>query len=424
MYPHQGVPRGLAASPSPMQEEESALIDNIDKDEWVLDLGRRTQQRGKRFDYSSQMLQDLDRPQDVLPAYYQTVVERLTARFPDLWQASPNQSIVNEYLPGQGINPHIDKAELFGDVVCALTLCGSAGMVFDPLTPGLGKSIGLLLEPRGLLIMSSDARFRWRHGIPKVYVDMGADGKEWPRSRRVSLTLRTLRKTDEPPARRSAFAVSAYAAVARMVAASRMGEVAHADPIGEEAGEEESPPQIAWHDSHDMPKDAPRRPSLADLLRAKQAPQPTKPVVGTEPGALTPAADTNADPLTNQQTAANANADPVTSQQTAADTNADPVTSQQTAANTNADPVTSQQTAANANADPVTSPQTAANTSADPVTSPQIAANTNADPLTSPQIAANTNADPVTSQQTAANTNADPVASPQSTEKAYTESLT
>jgi alkylated DNA repair dioxygenase AlkB len=51
----------------------------------------------------------------------------------------------------------------------------------------------LLLEPRSLLIMTGEARYKWTHGIPKADTDEW-NGKLIPRSRRVSLTYRTIVK--------------------------------------------------------------------------------------------------------------------------------------------------------------------------------------------------------------------------------------
>jgi alkylated DNA repair dioxygenase AlkB len=41
-----------------------------------------------------------------------------------------NQLIINEYEPGQGINPHVDNTTLFTDTVVSLSLGSEAIMNF------------------------------------------------------------------------------------------------------------------------------------------------------------------------------------------------------------------------------------------------------------------------------------------------------
>ncbi len=48
----------------------------------------------------------------------------------------------------------------------------------------------MLLEPRSLLVLRGPAREKWTHCIPRARKYVSADGKQWERSRRVSVTLR------------------------------------------------------------------------------------------------------------------------------------------------------------------------------------------------------------------------------------------
>jgi alkylated DNA repair dioxygenase AlkB len=62
------------------------------------------------------------------------------------------------------------------------------------LVDGPGKET-IELKPRSLLVLAGDARYRWKHGIPAREADV-IDGQEVARSRRVSLTFRTVVNTD------------------------------------------------------------------------------------------------------------------------------------------------------------------------------------------------------------------------------------
>jgi len=49
----------------------------------------------------------------------------------------------------------------------------------------------VLLEPRSVLVLSGEARWRWKHSIPSRVSDRW-DGQEYVWSRRVSLTFRVI----------------------------------------------------------------------------------------------------------------------------------------------------------------------------------------------------------------------------------------
>ena len=102
--------------------------------------------------------------------------------------APPEQMIVNEYLPGQGIANHIDHALHFGPVVASLSLCSGVLMRFRYND----QERELWLEPRSLLVLSGPARWAWSHGIAKRKGDV-RDGARVLRGRRVSITFRTMR---------------------------------------------------------------------------------------------------------------------------------------------------------------------------------------------------------------------------------------
>lgn len=100
-----------------------------------------------------------------------------------------DQVIVNEYQPGQGISAHVDCVPCFGPVVAAISL-GSA-CVMDFTHPTDGKKAAVHLAPGSLCVMTGPARYDWRHSIAARKSDPGA-GARIPRSRRVSVTFRTV----------------------------------------------------------------------------------------------------------------------------------------------------------------------------------------------------------------------------------------
>lgn len=166
-------------------EEEAALLAQIDAAAWRHDLKRRVQQYGYRYDYRARTVTPADRLGD-LPDWLAPLAERLATAgwFP----RRPDQVIVNEYAPGQGISAHIDCAPCFGDTIASLSLGSPAVMRFT--RPGEAP-VDLPLPARSLVVLCGEARYAWRHAIPARRSDPGPHGRI-PRARRVSLTFRTV----------------------------------------------------------------------------------------------------------------------------------------------------------------------------------------------------------------------------------------
>ena len=106
-----------------------------------------------------------------------------------LFPKLPDQVIVNEYLPGQGIAPHVDCAPCFGDVIASLSLGSGCVMAF--VHAGTGETRSQYLASRSLMVLRGESRFDWTHGIAARKSDR-VDGMAISRSRRVSLTFRTV----------------------------------------------------------------------------------------------------------------------------------------------------------------------------------------------------------------------------------------
>ncbi|MGW1740077.1 alpha-ketoglutarate-dependent dioxygenase AlkB [Nocardia sp. NPDC001965] len=170
--------------------EQVALVAAIDAAPWSNELRRRVQHFGHRYDYGRRSVA-ASAPAPPLPGWARELVERLE------WAVRPDQVIVNEYLPGQGISPHVDCVPCFGPVVATLSL-GSA-CTMDFLDPDSGVRVPVVLATGSLCEMTGDARYRWRHTIAARRTDPSPAGRV-PRGRRVSVTFRTVLTEPGTPA--------------------------------------------------------------------------------------------------------------------------------------------------------------------------------------------------------------------------------
>src|SRR6516165_12430065 len=161
--------------------EEQALLRKIDSLPWLSDLRRRVQHYGYRYDYKARKV-DPSMYLGPLPVWAQSLAVRLVAE--GHMPTAPDQLIVNEYQPGQGISPHVDCVPCFGPVVCSLTLGSQSVMELSAVQGGGAEA--LLLERGSLLVLAGDARYKWRHAILGRKSDQ-VDGRVFPRGRRVSL---------------------------------------------------------------------------------------------------------------------------------------------------------------------------------------------------------------------------------------------
>jgi alkylated DNA repair dioxygenase AlkB len=169
------------------QGHHDVLIDTIDAQAWCGDLVRRTQHYGYRYDYRAKTVDPASHLGD-LPPWLQQIALQLA--LDGLIRNPPDQAIINEYMPGQGIASHIDCVPCFGDVVISLSL--AAPVVMD--LKRKDEHIPILLAPRSLLVLRGEARYQWTHGIAKRQHDT-VDGRVIRRERRLSVTFRTVNVT-------------------------------------------------------------------------------------------------------------------------------------------------------------------------------------------------------------------------------------
>lgn len=159
-------------------EYEEKLLKLIDTHEWNLDLKRRTQHYGYKYDYTARSL-DASYYLGEMPYWVDELCSKLHGA--GTFIEKPDQVIINEYVPGQGIALHIDCVLCFEGIICSLSL--ASGCIMDLTNDNVKKFI--YLEPRSLLILKDDARYKWKHGICAKKSDNGVK-----RQRRVSLTFR------------------------------------------------------------------------------------------------------------------------------------------------------------------------------------------------------------------------------------------
>lgn len=112
------------------------------------------------------------------------------------------QAIINLYWPGEGITPHVDLLDRYGDGIIGVSLGSGCVMRFDktPDAPSVAPedARGLYLPKGSVLVMTKDARYCWTHGIEKRYDDLVEEspgshhGVKVDRDVRLSITFRWL----------------------------------------------------------------------------------------------------------------------------------------------------------------------------------------------------------------------------------------
>lgn len=166
-------------------EIEQALVEKIDQSQWRNDLKRRVQHYGYRYDYKAKRVSQDDYLGE-LPDWLSPLAQQLVAH--KIFTAAPDQVIINEYLPGQGIAPHVDCVPCFNNTIVSLSLLSACEMNFKNMVHPEIKS-NLYLKQKSLLVLKERSRFEWTHGIAPRKSDLINDVR-MSRTRRLSLTFR------------------------------------------------------------------------------------------------------------------------------------------------------------------------------------------------------------------------------------------
>jgi alkylated DNA repair dioxygenase AlkB len=168
------------------EDEHEELLEVIDKQIWMETLKRRVQHYGYRYDYKKRFL-DSSMSLGNLPDWILSIASKLYES--RLTEKLPDQVIINEYMPGQGIADHVDCVPCFGETIISLSLGSTCLMNFTNVKSS--KKICVLLYPRSLIVLQQQARYEWKHGISPRKIDKYGE-EEFVRTRRVSMTFRNV----------------------------------------------------------------------------------------------------------------------------------------------------------------------------------------------------------------------------------------
>lgn len=162
-------------------DEQEKLVQYIEQQPWSTELKRRVQHYGYRYDYKSKSV-TADFYLGSLPEIFQNIANQLVVS--GLVSETPDQVIVNEYMPGQGIALHVDCVPCFGAEIASISLLSVYPMRLRSFDRSLEEQ-EIFLGLGSCLILKGDARYCWSHGIRSRASDNGIK-----RGRRISLTFR------------------------------------------------------------------------------------------------------------------------------------------------------------------------------------------------------------------------------------------
>lgn len=168
------------------KEEHQQLWQAINSEPWLTDLRRRVQHYGWKYDYKARSI-DYSMFLGELPLWVKPYADRLfhSCYLPLI----PDQLIINEYQPGQGIANHVDCEPCFGETIISVSL--GSNCVMDFINLKTKEKLEVMLEPRSLVIISGEARHNWTHGIAARKTD-NFNGNKYERQLRISMTFRNV----------------------------------------------------------------------------------------------------------------------------------------------------------------------------------------------------------------------------------------
>lgn len=110
---------------SPAEEQDFAS--RLDQGVWSTELSRRVQHHGFYYDYRAR---EVARGSYLgpLPNWLEVLAKRLVEM--GYFSSQPDQTIANEYLPGQGISAHVDCTPCFKETIASISLLAPCDMVF------------------------------------------------------------------------------------------------------------------------------------------------------------------------------------------------------------------------------------------------------------------------------------------------------
>ncbi|WP_051359661.1 alpha-ketoglutarate-dependent dioxygenase AlkB [Adhaeribacter aquaticus] len=161
---------------------EEEVIKEIDSQIWVVDYNRRLQYYGYRNELEAPYaLVKIPVP---MPPLVQKLSEQITEK--KIVSLLPDQVIINEYAPGEGLRPHKDR-NYFENQICGVNLGSGCIMRFIEIKGGV--VVDVEVPRRSVYVMQDEARYKWNHSIPSRKKDI-VDGNVKHRERRLSITYR------------------------------------------------------------------------------------------------------------------------------------------------------------------------------------------------------------------------------------------
>jgi alkylated DNA repair dioxygenase AlkB len=162
-------------------DEERTLLAHIENGPWQTDWRRRVQRYGLGYSKSGgkpTWLRDF-------PGWLLPLARRVSedAHF----ERSPENCVINEYIPPLGIAPHKDYLS-FGPTIACVSL--GSDIILDFMTQDRSARLGVHVPARSLWVITREARSNWLHGIAPRLSDL-VMGEHRKRGRRVSITFRT-----------------------------------------------------------------------------------------------------------------------------------------------------------------------------------------------------------------------------------------
>ncbi len=161
--------------------EEQLLLQSLENGPWEHDWRRRRQLYGLSYSTDRKgptWLRDF--PEWLVPLAERVARDAEFGRFPE-------NCVINEYIPPQGIGPHRDY-DAFGPAVACVSV--GSDVVMDFRLAERGLYVPVLVPARSFWVIRDEARWQWTHGIAPRLADV-INGERRPRTRRVSITFRT-----------------------------------------------------------------------------------------------------------------------------------------------------------------------------------------------------------------------------------------
>lgn len=166
-------------------------MEEIDIQVWTVDYQRRLQYYGFR--------NELEKPYDLVtyPIDIPPEINQLSREIVEqqILIYQPDQVIINEYLPGEGIKSHKDRA-YYENQICGVNL--GSGCVMKFTNSSSFEVIDVEIPRLSLYVMQNDARKKWSHAIPPRKKDI-VNGDIIHRERRVSITYRKVKQSKVRP---------------------------------------------------------------------------------------------------------------------------------------------------------------------------------------------------------------------------------